>query len=437
MYLFIILILLFINALFVMAEMAFVSSRKARLQAAADRGDGSARAALDLIEHPNRYLSTIQIAITVAGIAMGMFGEAALTRDVQAWLEGYPALLHYSKAIATGFTLVVLTFAMILLGELVPKRLGLINPEGMARLMARPMTALSWISSPLITILSGLTDLILRLAPIPRQRPDTATHEEVKAILATGAEEGTIHESEQQIVERVFDLGQKRVKTLMVPRNDIDALDVSDTIQRVRVVVATSSHSHFPVVRGDLDHLAGVVHVKDLVKHGLISEEINLESLARPPMFVPESATALRVLEQFKETHCHIAFVLDEYGVMVGLVTLNDLVESMLGEIAQAGPATPADQMVVKRADGSLLLDGMVGVAQLKELMEVDALPRQELADFDTLGGFVMSYLGRIPATGDRFAFDRFAFEVVDMDRTRVDRVLLTMKPKPAVEGAE
>ncbi len=436
MYLLFILVLLFINGLFVMAEMALVSSRKGRLQAAADKGDRNARIALELIEHPNRYLSTTQIGITLTTIVLAMFGEEKLTADIVRWFEGYPVLAHYAHAIATTITAVVLTFAALLLAELVPKRIGQMNPEGLARAMARPMDWLSRFSAPLISLLSVLTNLILTLVPVRPAHEDHDPQEEVNAILASGAEAGSVHQSEQQIVERVFQLGEQRVRSLMVPRNDIDALDEHDSQSRVRVAVATSSHSHFPVVNGDLDHLIGVVHVKDLVKHGLISDEINLKALARKPMFVPESATALKVLEQFKRGGTHIAFVLDEYGVLVGLVTLNDLVESMLGEIPLAGAAAPNDALIVKRHEGSWLLDGMVSVAQLKELMQAAELPRQNDADFDTLGGFVMSYLGRIPATGDRFSFDRFTFEVVDMDRTRVDRVMLDIAPSPPPDEA-
>jgi putative hemolysin len=430
-YLFLILILILVNGLFVMAEMALVSSRKGRLQAAAEKGHKGAQTALDLIEHPNRYLSTTQIGITLTSIMLGMFGEASLTEDIGRWLGEYSTIAHAAHSIATGITLVLLTFATLLLAELVPKRLGQINPEGMARMVARPMSWISWISAPLISVLSGLTDLILKLVPVRPASEDHDPQDEVKAILASGAEEGTVGESEQQIVERVFQLGERRVKALMVPRNDIDALDEHDTPHRVRVAVATSSHSHFPVVSGDLDHLVGVVHVKDLVKHGLISDEINLRTLARKPMFVPESATAMRVLEQFKRGGTHIAFVLDEYGVLVGLITLNDLVESMLGEITGAGSSGAPDPLIVRRPDGSYLLDGMVTVAELRQIMGVEKLPGQDVADFDTLGGFVMSYLGRVPSTGDRFSFDRFAFEIMDMDRTRVDRARLTIEPPP------
>jgi putative hemolysin len=433
----IIVALIFVNGLFVMAEMALVSARKGRLQARADKGDRSARIALALIEHPNRYLSATQLGITFATIVLGMYGEASLTEAIHEWLAPIPWLGGHAHAVAIGLTVLVLTFASLLLAELVPKRLGQLYPDGLARLVARPMSLMSRVSAPLIAVLSGLTNLILRLFPEPAVDEEVAAQEEVKAILATGAEMGTVHEAEQQLVERVFQLGEQRVRSLMVPRNDIDFLDVGDTAQRVRVAVATSAHSHFPVCAGDLDHLVGVVHVKDIVKHGLISEELELKALCRKPYFVPESATALKVLEQFKKRSTHLAFVLDEYGALVGLVTLNDLVESMLGEITMAGPggAGAVEPLIVKRHEGSYLLDAMLTVAELKRLMETHELPREGEGGFDTLGGFVMSYLGRVPAIGDRFSFDRYTFEVVDMDRTRVDRVMLDVAPVPE-EGA-
>jgi putative hemolysin len=423
--------LIFVNGLFVMAEMALVSARKGRLQARAERGDKSARAALALMEHPNRYLSATQLGITLATIVLGMYGEASLTEVLRGWFAEVSWVGRNAHVVATAVTVMVLTFATLLLAELVPKRLGQLYPEALARLVARPMSLLSWLTAPLITVLSGLTNVILKLVPEPAVDEEVAAQEEVKAILASGAEMGTVHQSEQLLVERVFQLGEQRVRSLMVPRNDIDFLDVGDTAQRVRVAVATSAHSHFPVCDGDLDHLVGVVHVKDVVKHGLISDELDLRALCRKPYFVPESATALKVLEQFKNRSTHLAFVLDEYGALVGLVTLNDLVESMLGEITMSDPggAGAPEPLIVKRHEGSYLLDAMLPVAELKRVMGTHELPRESDGGFDTLGGFVMSYLGRVPAIGDRFSFERYTFEVVDMDRTRVDRVMLDIEP--------
>jgi putative hemolysin len=435
MYPLLIAILILVNGLFVLAEMALVSSRRARMQAAAERGERGARAALELMDNPSRYLSTIQIVITVSGIVLGMFGETAVAEGLRKWMEEVPALRPHAHAVATVATVTLLTLATLLFAELVPKRLGQMFPEGLARGLAGPMSVVSRVAAPLVAVLTLLTEGVLKLIPFRPRAQDEAAEEEVKALMATGAETGVFHQAEQRIVERVFTLGDQRVKAIMVPRTDIDFLNVNDASARVRVAVATSTHSHFPVCDGSLDKLVGYVHVKDLVKHGLISDEIDLRTLARKPVFIPESATAIKTLEQFQSSGVHLAFVLDEYGVVVGLVTLNDIVKGLLGEATVAGQSQ--DPMVVKRADGSYLLDGMLGVEELRDLMGVDALPKQDVGGFDTLGGFVLTYLGRIPSTGDAFSFDRYTFEVMDMDRTRVDRVLLTIAREPAQESEE
>lgn len=421
-------ILLLINAVLVMTEMALATSRRARLQARADKGDRGAIAAIRLIDQPTRYLSTVQIGITVTSIFLGMFGEASISGDLAKWLERYPALVKHAHWMALTITLLTLTLATLVIAELVPKRLAQINPEGTSRLLARPMMWVSGACAPLVAVLSWMTDVIIRMLPIRPGNPGESTEDEVKALIASGTESGVFHKQERQMVERVFSLSDQRVKALMVPRTDIDYLLADDTIQRVRVVVATSSHSHFPVCQTGLDDLVGVVHVKDLVKAGLISDEINLKALSRPPLFVPESALAIKVLEQLRARGMHIAFVLDEYGVMVGLVTMADILEGVVGEMTSAA-GDSQDPMVVRRDDGSYLLDGMLSVAELESLMGVEELPRHDQGDFDTLGGFVMTYLGRVPHTGDSFEFGRFRFEVVDMDRTRVDKILLSFQP--------
>lgn len=460
--------LLFLNALFAMTEMALVSVKKGRLQAAADRGDARAVKVLKLIAHPTRFLSTVQVGITLIAILSGALGEDALADDLALRLREYPALIPYAKPIALVATIALLTFVSLVFTELVPKRLAQSHPEPIAKLMAGPMNLLSWLAAPVIALLALSTDLVLKLIPIRAATDTQAAEEEVKAILASGTEEGVFHEAEQQIVERVFKLSDIRVKSLMVPRTDIDYLLADDSIQRVRVAVATSSHSHFPVCKTSMDDLIGFVHVKDLVKHGLISDEVNLGALAHPPLFIPESAFAIKALEKFRDSRIHIAFVLDEYGVLVGLLTMNDVLDALLGEVTAPGQGLTAaasvdgsapvigaggrsggpgpaafvreDPLIVRRADGTYLLDGMLPVTDLRELLAVETLPRQDVADFDTLGGFVMSFLRRIPHTGDTFTFDRFAFEVMDMDRTRVDKVLLTIRPlaaEAADEGKE
>jgi putative hemolysin len=419
--------LIVLNAAFVMSEMALVSVRRGRLKARADRGSRGARAAMDLLDKPTRFLSTVQIGITLVGILLGAVGEEALSRRVQAWLANYPALVPYARPIAFGVTIGLLTYVSILLGELVPKRMAQAHPELLASIVARPMRLLSRLAAPAVALLTVSTELVLKFLPDKPAADDQGAEEEVKEILETGKQEGSIHEAEQRIVERVFRLGDLRVKALMVPRTDIDYLHLDDSPARIKVVIAAGSHSHLPVVRTDLDDLAGYVHIKDLVKSGLMSDQIDVASILRPPTFIPENASALKTLSRFRDTGVHVAFVVDEYGGLVGLITLNDILTALLGEIAPA--QSTQEPLVVKRADGSYLLDGMLPIDQLVRLMGIapEQLPKRDLGDFDTLGGFVMTYLARIPHTGDSFAFDRYVFEIVDMDRTRVDKVMLSM----------
>lgn len=473
-------ILLAANALFVMIEMALVSSRKARLQARAERGDKGARSALALLERPTAFLSTVQIGITLISILMGAFGEAAITERLQKQMADLQMPPRWAHPISLGVTVLLLTYATLVISELVPKRIGQARAETIASWFAPITTLIAKLAAPLIWVLTISTELILKLVPIRPVQDHDSTEEEVKALIATGTEAGVFHQEEQELVERVFRLSDQRVTALMVPRTDIDYLHADDTLERIRVTLATTSHSHYPVVKpgAGLDELIGVVHVKDLVRAGIVSETIDVAAIARKPEFVPESMPAIKVLDQFRESGNHIAFVIDEYGSIVGLVTFNDLLEAIVGSVARTEEVT--DPPVVRRADGSYLLDGGLPVADLKELMGVATLPREDEAGFETLGGFVMSHLGRVPATGDSFELaagevgraedaapppasssttspesaeehahepdaptrpqgaSLFTFEVVDMDRTRVDKVLLTPRsPQPPTTGEE
>jgi putative hemolysin len=423
-------VLLVGNAVFVMAEMALVSAKRGRLQTRADRGDRGAKAALTLLDNPNRLFSTVQIGITLIAILLGAFGEAAIADRVSAWLVEQPfikerQLERVAQISSLVGTVVLLTYVSLILTELVPKRLARAHAEAIASRLTPTMALIARLAAPLIWLLALSTDLVLRLVPVRASSDADSAEEEVKALLQSGTESGAFHQSEQELVERVFKMADLRIAALMVPRVDIDFLFASDTSDRVRVVLATTSHSHYPVCNSSLDDLIGTVHVKDLVKAGILADELDLKALAEPPVFVPESTPAIRVLDRFRTTGNHIAFVIDEYGAVVGLVTLSDLLAAIVGEIART--PEPVDPPIVRRADGSYLVDGMLPVAELKELLSVATLPREDEAGFETLGGFLMSALRRIPATGDRFTHERFTFEVVDMDRTRVDKVLLTM----------
>lgn len=412
-----------------MIEMALVSSRPARLEFRASRGDRGARYAVRLLESPNLYLSTVQIGITMTGVLLGAFGEDALASDIGAWVEGqYPKMAPYGHSIGLAATVLLLTFFMIVVAELVPKRIAQMAPETIARLGSRPMWVMSRACRPLIWLLSLSTNLLLSVLPLRAKKDSEAeVEEDVRAMLASGTQLGMFHETEQRIVERVFRLSDQSVKAVMVPRTEIEFLLMDETAQRIRVVLATSSHSHYPVCKTGLDDLVGVVHVKDLVKQTLIREEISLKDLVKEPLFIPESTPAIQMVETFRAQKTHIAFVLDEYGVLEGLVTLADVVEALVGEVQRQGDVD--EPWITRRADGSYLLDGRLSVGELKEMLKVERLPREQIAGYETLGGMVMTYLGRIPTTGDRFTFDRFTFEVVDMDKARVDKVLLVIAP--------
>ena len=429
----ILLLLIAFNGLLAMAEIAVVSSRKVRLEQAASRGDRGAIAALALAQSPTRFLSTVQIGITLIGIGSGALGEATISHKLAQTLSRVEWIGAYAGVVATAVVVLCLTYLSLVIGELVPKRLGMNNPERVAALVARPMQVLSMITAPAVQFLSASTDLLLRVLPAKVADDHKTTEEEIRGMIRQGAETGVFLEKERELVERIFRLADQRVAALMVHRSDIAWLSADSTPERVRVAVATSSYSHFPVCDGGIDNLIGVVHLKDMIKSGLLTQAINMRILARKPLFVPESMPALRLLDEFRRSGQHIAFVLDEYGVIAGLITLNDLVESLLGHMARLGDDT--EPLAVKRADGSWLLDGGLPIVDLIALMEVEKLPHQDRTTFQTVAGFVMTYLGRVPQTSDSFTYDRFRFEVVDMDRHRVDKVLFSFtKPKPRQE---
>jgi putative hemolysin len=424
----ILILLIALNGVFAMSEIAIVSSRRVRLEYAADRGSRGAAAALLLAASPTRFLSAIQVGITLIVIVSGAFGEAALADDLRALVERWPTLAPYGGLIATTIVVLGITYLSVVIGELVPKRLALHAPEKVAAIIAPPMTLLARIASPFVGLLSGSTEFFLKLIGIKAEDKEAEiTAEDIRGMIEQATQTGVFLQKEQELVERIFRLGDQRVSALMVPRGDIVWLESDWPVERIRVAVAAESHSHFPVARKGLETLLGVVHLKDMVKAGLLQNRIDLKVLARQPMYVPESMPALRLLEEFRKGQTHIAFVLDEYGVLAGLITLNDLVESLLGHMSRAGEES--EPLVIKRADGSYLLDGALPIGELKSLMELDELPHEKRTTFNTLAGFIMTHLGRVPHSGDSFAWDRYRFEVVDMDRHRIDKVLLNFKP--------
>lgn len=429
-----VLLLLLVNGVFAMSEIAVVSARKARLQQRAEGGNAGARRALELAENPNRFLATVQVGITMVGILAGAFGGATIAEPFAEHLRGYPALAPYAEGLALGVVVLAITYLSLIVGELVPKRIGLNHPEGIAAAVAGPMHLLSRASAPLVALLTVSTDAVLRVLRIRRADEPPVTEAEIAMLLEQGTQAGVFEEAEQDIVERVFWLGDQRVASLMTPRRSAVWLDVDDPPAASRATMARHRFSRFLVCEGSLDRVLGMVEVKDLWAHALAGEPTDdLRGLLRTPLFVPESTRALRLLELFRESGTHLAVVVDEYGGVEGLVTLNDVLEEIVGDLARAGG--PAHPGVVRRDDGSLLVDGALLMDELRETAGLAERRTEDREEFRTVAGFVLTRLGRIPAPGDRFEAEGFLVEVVDMDGHRVDKVL--MSPLGKVDPGE
>ena len=419
----IILLLLFANGVFALSEIAIVSARKARLQQRAEMGDARARAALELANSPSHFLSTVQIGITLVGIFTGAFGGATLTEKLSASLNDIPRLAPYSRALSLGIVVLGITYLSLIIGELVPKRIGLNNPEKIAALVAVPMRTLSVIASPLVRFLSFSTDLVVRLLGMRPSSEPPVTEEEIHVLIQQGAAAGVFEEAEQEMVEKVFRLGDRRASTLMTPRPEVVFLDVEDTQEEIRRKVIESGHSAFPLCRENMDTILGFVRARDLVSQCFIGQAVDLERLARPPLLVPENIRLLRLLEVFKQSHQHMAVLIDEYGGTQGLVTATDILEAIVGELPAS--EAPEEQDFIRREDGSWLVDGMASMEDLMDRFDLREMPVELGEGYDTLGGFIMTSLRRIPVTGDCVEWSGLRFEVMDMDDKRVDKVLI------------
>ena len=414
-------LLILINGLFAMAEIAVVSARKTRLQQQAQEGDKKAQAALELANAPNQFLATVQIGITLVGIMAGAFGGATIAEELAGVLEQVPLLAPYSEAIGVAVVVLVITYLSLVAGELVPKRLGLNNAERVAARLAPFMRTLSRLASPLVRLLSLSTDLAMRLLGVRPEQETPVSEEEIKLLLQQGTRAGVFEAAEQEMVEQVFRLTDATVKVLMIPRPDVVWLNLDDPVEETRRIVATGGHSRFPAARGDLDHVLGLVYAKDLLAKGLDGRPFDLEATLRPALFLPESITVLEAVEQLKRNHTDAALVIDEYGGFEGLLTVADILQAIVGDISVPGEVVESG--AVQREDGSWLLDGMLPVDEVRELLGIDSLPH-EGSLYQTLGGLVLLCLGRIPSTGDQFQCCGWQFEVVDMDSRRVDKVL-------------
>jgi putative hemolysin len=424
-----ILILILANGVFAMSEIAIISARKARLEERASRGDARARAALELANAPAEFLSAVQIGITLIGILTGAFGGATIADAVAANLARIAWLAPYSQALAVGLVVVCITFLSLVLGELVPKRLALSDPERIASIMARPMHSLARVTAPVVRLLTVSTNVVLRVLGVRPSAEPPVTEEEIQVLIEQGTRAGVFEEAEQDMVEGVLRLGDRQISTMMTPRTEIIWFDVDDSPDEVQRKIAASAHSRFPVAYGSLDSIVGVVQTKDLLMHSLCGEPLDLRALAQRPLFVPETKPVLDVIELFRETRTHIALVIDEYGGLLGMVTINDILEGIVGNMPTVGE--PVEPEAIQREDGSWLLDGLMPVDELEDLLQI-ILPEEARGTYQTLGGFVMAQLGRIPVTADHFEWNRLHFEVMDMDGHRVDKVLVAPLPPEA-----
>jgi len=418
----IIIAIILVNAIFVLSEMSVASSRKARLQQRVNEGDKRANTVLHLIDNPNLFLATVQIGITLVGVFVGAVGGATLSEPLSSLLAGVPWLANYADSVALGIVVVAITFVSIVLGELVPKRIALHNPERIAATLAAPMITVSKLFKPLVWLLGRITDFILKLMGIEPGTDPPVTEEEIQLLIDQGTQAGVFEESEQDMVEGVFSLGDQRVYSLMTPRPDIVWLDIEDSLEDIRQKISGCNLSRFPVRQGSLDVILGIVKARDLLMQSLNDEPIVLKDLLKPAFFVPETMFASKALEILKEKGTDMLLVIDEFGALQGLLTINDILEEIVGAMEIEEP------QATQRQDGSWLLDGMLEVDEFKEIFDLPMLPHED--EYETLSGFVMVSLGRLPQPTDRFEWNGLKFEVMDMDGRRVDKVLVTTLPQ-------
>lgn len=420
----IILLLILLNGFLAMSEMAVVSSRKVRLESRAENGDEGARIALTLTESPGRFLSTIQIGITLVGILAGAFGGATLADPLAITLQGLGLAPRYAGPLSVGLVVLGITYLSLVIGELAPKQIALIQPETIAAKVAPFMRVLSRLASPFVKVLTFSTSLLLRLFGIRPNDEPSITEDEVKLLIDQGTQMGVFEPIEDTIVDKVFRLSDQRVSYLTTPRTEVLWLDLEDPQGLIIEKVRQSQYTYFPVARGDLDHLLGYVRSSDLLSQCLGGScAMDIESVIQPPLLVPEHMPAFSVLERIRSSGSEIAFTLNEYGGVEGLVTLRDILEALVGEIPQQ--ADIQNRSVIERDDGSFLIDGMLPIEEFRDIFDLNELPGEDENYFQTLGGFVLTSLGRIPNPGEYFEYEGLRLEVMDMDGNRIDKILV------------
>jgi putative hemolysin len=414
----IVLLLILLNGIFSMSEIAMVSSRKSRFESAAKRGDASAKRALELANNPGKFLSTVQIGITLIGILTGIYSGEKIQDDLVQYLQTIPMLAKYAAPLATSIIVISLTFLSLVLGELVPKRIGLTMPEKISISLAVPMYWISIITAPFIWLLTFTSDLIIKIFRIKPSTDSKITEEEIKAIIQEGTEGGAIEEIEQDIVGRVFSLGDRKITSLMTHRNDTILLRTNSTAQEVRATVNSEIHSVYPVLDEKSD-IVGIVYLKDLFAN-ITALDFNLLELMKEPQYVADSLDAYEVLKMFKSTKQHQAIVIDEFGEMQGLVTMNDLLESLVGDVSDFHSS---DYTYLQRPDGSWLIDGQYPLHELMYKLDLNEFAKEY--PFDTISGLILHQLRKVPSAGDRFEWLNYTIEIMDMDGARIDKILL------------
>jgi putative hemolysin len=421
--------LILLNGAFAMSEMALTASRKARLQVMVESGQPGAHAAMELHEHPTRWLSTVQVGITSIGILNGIVGEAAFAAPLAQWLQQWlPVTPRAAALTATALVVAVITFLTIIFGELVPKRIGQMYPESVARIVAAPMNGLSLIARPFVWALTASTEAVLRVVGMRDAPSRSVTEEEIAASLEEGLDAGVIEAQEHQMVRNVFRLDERQIGSMMIPRADIVWLDAAAPFAQMLERMTEAGRSRYPVCRGSLDDVIGVVSTHTLLPTLARGDAPDLAALMSAPVFVPETLSGMELLEHFKRSAASMVFVVDEYGAVQGMITERDLLEAITGEFTvEAGEEAWATQ----RADGSWLIDGLIPIPELKDRLGLKEVPEEERGRYNTLAGMVMLLLGRLPATADTVDWEGWRFEVVDLDGKRVDKLLVRRIGEP------
>jgi putative hemolysin len=413
-----------LNGLFAMSEMGLAASRKARLQVMAETGDVGAQVAMNLHDNPTQFLSTVQIGITSIGVLNGIVGDAAFSPPLAEWLLGnFPMTERVAAITATALVVVIITFISIIFGELVPKRVGQMYPEAVARIISRPMWWLSRATKPFVRLLSTITDAVLKLMGLKDTGSRSVTEEEIAAQLEEGLDAGVIEAHEHQMVRNVFRLDDRQIGSMMIPRSDIAWLNIESPMSDNLATIAEHGFSRYPVCRGGLDDVVGVATAQALLHQLAQTRDVDLGEGLLPAVFVPETLSGMELLEHFRGSDTQMVFVVDEYGEIQGVITLRDVLEAITGEFK---PPEPEDAWAIQRDDGSWLIDGLIPVPELKDRLEIKSMPDEDRGRYNTLAGMVMLLLGRLPQTADKVEWEDWRYEVVDMDGKRIDKVLAT-----------